>query len=542
MCFAPRISMFYLLLFATLSQVALANPTPAPTATPWKADPIVMRACVEKVPQRWEQPPTPTPDPLPTPAPIITPPYVPAPLPPPPERPVPPAEMMSHRLTFIVPNAPAPQPEAWPRTLEGHGDLAEIVIAADKQIHICTRQKKRARERGTRHEFLKVVQIGGCELTIGDWCETSAKALKELALTLIAAHPATPEGKRAAYSEFLRKLPEQFDNAILQGPETDSRGKPIDPEINVLTSGYYSPILEGARVADAEFKFPIYNPPQGLRSVTIDTVNNKSGWRVPDGHGGWKRTHLRSEIEGPAAKMAGKEILFLRDPLERNDLQLQGAGIVNIREKDGKISKRSVQFSGDNGYPNFTIAKILRCELEQRGAPYTETHLGKTRVKPGYLGGKGMRNYLRGDDAHPWAKYHELIEYTETIVFFKETESLGSEGRHAIILTPNVSLATDMSVVPFGFPVLLSANKKGSATFLGFAQDTGGVIRGAHVDVYTGEGEEAFKKTHQINRSGTARVLLPRNCPRPPPPLPTPVPSPNPLPSPTPVPTPVATP
>lgn len=519
MCFAPRFGMISYLLFAALSQGAITEPPPPP----WKADPVALRACVEKAPQRWDQPPTPSPTPIP---PVLVPPFVPGPPPAPPVRPIPPVSLLRRALAPLLPmpELPAPVLEPWPRALEGQGDLNEVIAAAEKQINLCVRQKKRAREHGNRHELLKTVSIGGCELNIGDWCETSAKALRELAQALLAAHPATPEGQRAAYAELLRKIPELFDSAILRGPETDSRGKPVDPEQNVLTSGYYSPILEASRAADAEFKFPIYNAPAGLRSVLIDPAAKKYGWRVPDGQGGWKRADLRSEIEGPLAKMAGHEILFLRDPLERNDLQLQGAGIMNIREKDGKIARRSVQFSGDNGYPNYTIAKILRCELEQRGPPYTETHQGKTRVKPGYLGGKGMRDYLRGAEENPWEKYQELIAYTETIVFFEESESQGTEGRYSIILTPNVSLATDMSVVPFGFPVLLSATKSGASTFLGFAQDTGGVIRGAHIDVYTGEGEAAFRKTHLINRSGTARVLIPRNCPRPPPPPATPVP------------------
>lgn len=42
------------------------------------------------------------------------------------------------------------------------------------------------------------------------------------------------------------------------------------------------------------------------------------------------------------------------------------------------------------------------------------------------------------------------------------------------------------------------------------AQDTGGAIMGAHVDVYKGEGDYAGVEANQLNHTGSLYVALPK--------------------------------
>jgi|GEM_PF-6754071 len=414
---------------------------------------------------------------------------------------------------------PEVKPPEWPMNLTGNGNLQEVIQGAQKQIQVCNSRLKSARLRNLPHELTKTVKVGSCSLVVGEWCQDSAKIILEIALKLaaIGQDPSSTLSQAELYLRFLAEVKNHFDHSLMLGPKVDARGAPVDPETNVLMTSYYSPNLEASRRPDEEFKYALYSPPKKMRRVPIDSTSQRRGWRVPDGKGGWIKTFTRSEIEGEKNLLAGNELLYLKDPLERNDLQLEGSGLLRVREPDGQIRIRRLHFAADNGYANYPLGKIVRCELEQRGSPFTELHQGKARVKPSYLGGKGLRSYLQNSESPTWSKLFELIEETDSLVFFRETENKGAEGLYGLTLTPNVSLASDQSAVPFGFPVVLSGNKEGQKSFLGFSQDTGGVIRGAHFDVYIGEDENA--KYRAFMKTGVGRVLIPKNCGVPPNPI-----------------------
>lgn len=428
---------------------------------------------------------------------------------------------LSEILRRIFVSESEAKPPEWPNLLTGNGDLQQVIQGAQKQIQACSSRLKTARLRGLPHELAKKVNIGSCSLVVGEWCQDSAKIVIEIAQKLVgfAQDPSNTLSQAELYQAFLGEVKNRFDHALILGPKVDAGGSPVDPESNVLMTAYYSPNLVASRRRDEEFKYALYSPPKKMRRVPIDKNSHRRGWRVPDGKGGWVRTFKRSEIEGDKNLLAGNELLYLKDPLERNDLQLEGSGVLRVREPDGQFSLRRLQFAADNGYSNYPLGKIVRCELEQRGSPFTEMHQGKPRVKPSYLGGKGLRSYLQNSESPSWSKLSELIEETDSIVFFRETVNKGAEGLYGLTLTPNVSLASDQSAVPFGFPVVLSGNKEGQNSFLGFSQDTGGIIRGAHIDVYIGEDEHA--KHRAFLKTGVGRVLIPKNCGLPPvPPLP----------------------
>lgn len=418
-----------------------------------------------------------------------------------------------------------------PQSLNGTGELEKVIQAAKKQIKICEARLNESRSNKKYHPFLDTVKVGSCNLTVGDWCKESARKIQQIAEKILAeaaaasTAPPTPPPTDAAnppapevqiqitpYQKFLIQVRAEFASALLKGADKNSRGEAVDAENNVRTTGYYTPELEASRLKSDEFAFPVYASPKGLQRVEIDPVNKTRGWRLPDGNGGWIRAPKRSEIETDPSALAGKEILYLRDPLTRNDLQLQGSGIVKILEPSGEVITKHLQFAGDNGYTSYPIARIASCELIQRGKPFTENYQGRERVKPGLLGGKGLKDYLYASESPAWSKYFELIAESESITFFRERPNRGTDGLYGILLTENVSLATDQTQIPFGFPVISSAKKDGSGSFLGFAQDTGGVIKGAHVDIFVGEGDAGRRRTNDVSRIGAARLLVPKSC------------------------------
>src|SRR5215216_269123 len=117
---------------------------------------------------------------------------------------------------------------------------------------------------------------------------------------------------------------------------------------------------------------------------------------------------------------------------------------------------------------------------------------------------KQIRQYL--DHSLNRDKANDLRNRDQSFVFFAKEDG-GPYGSENISLTPHVSCATDHKVIPVGMNIIYNCKK---STSWCIAQDSGGAIVGAHVDIYTGEGERAGVEANQINHSGTLFVALPR--------------------------------
>ena len=94
----------------------------------------------------------------------------------------------------------------------------------------------------------------------------------------------------------------------------------------------------------------------------------------------------------------------------------------------------------------------------------------------------------------------------QSFVFFVK-EYGGPYGSENISLTPHASCATDHKVIPIGMSVIYHCKK---STSWCVAQDTGGAIMGAHVDVYKGDGAKAGVEANDLNDSGSLFVALPK--------------------------------
>lgn len=286
------------------------------------------------------------------------------------------------------------------------------------------------------------------------------------------------------------------DDFVRQWVETQLqpwRVTSLDGQATGLLTGYFEPLLEGRRTPDARFAWPLHRPPAGL------------GQRKPF----FSRTELESTPEGRAA-IAGREVVWLADPLDVLLIQVQGSGRVRLLDEltpQGAPKVVRLAFAGHNDQPYQSVARWLVDQgaftLEQASWP-------------------AIRTWAQ---ANP-ARVGEMMAANPRVVFFRE-EALtdpasGPNGAQGVPLTPGRSIAVDRDSVPLGTPVWLDSTMPQTWVAgglpppsplrrLAMAQDTGGAILGAvRADFFWGWGDEALAQAGRTKQPLAMWVLWPR--------------------------------
>ncbi len=242
-----------------------------------------------------------------------------------------------------------------------------------------------------------------------------------------------------------------------------------------LVTGYYEPLVRGARVRHAPYLYPLYRWPPGMaRKAALPA---------------------RAALLG-SPLLKGAELVYLDDPVEAFFLQVQGSGRIVL--EDGSVMR--IGFDGSNGHPYRSIGRWL---IEQ-GA-----------LTPGQVTMQGIKAWGR---AHP-QRIDALLNINPRFIFFKALPASGSAadgptGAMGAHLTAQRSIAVDPAAVPLGLPVFLSTRHPLSSAPLSrlvFAQDTGSAIKGTvRADYFWGSGDEAGRHAGQMSAPGRMWVLLPR--------------------------------
>src|SRR3569832_759900 len=265
-----------------------------------------------------------------------------------------------------------------------------------------------------------------------------------------------------------------------------------------VVTGYYEPLLYGARKRGGRYQTPLYRAPDDM--LTIDLVGVYPELRSLRLRGrmlGNKIIPYFSRAELTQSNLlAGKELLWVDDPIDAFFVQVQGSGRVQLL--DTKETVR-IAYADQNGYPYKSIGRYLidkgELTLEQASA-------------------QGIKAWV---SAHPH-RLQELLNANPSYVFFKEEKLIdpkkGPKGALGVPLTPQRSIAVDPQFIPLGAPVFLATTQPASEMPLRqlmMAQDTGGAIRNAvRADFFWGFGKDAGERAGRMKQRGMMWVLLPK--------------------------------
>ncbi len=272
-----------------------------------------------------------------------------------------------------------------------------------------------------------------------------------------------------------------------------------DGSMQGLVTGYYEPLLRGSRERRAPYLHPLYAPPDDLLVIDLAAVAPETKNLRLRGRLDGRRVvpyYSRAEIDGGAAQVAGKEIVYVDDAVEAFFLQIQGSGRVRL---DSGVELR-IGYADQNGHAYQSIGRYLVDKGELT------------------LGEASMQGILAWARANP-ARLSELLNQNPSYVFFRELPpgDTGPIGALGVPLIAERSIAVDPRFVPLGAPVYLATTRPNSNVPLErlvIAQDTGGAIRGAvRADFFWGTGADAGMLAGRMRQQGRMWVLLPRELP-----------------------------
>ena len=386
------------------------------------------------------------------------------------------------------------------------GNMDEVIKALNNQIENCKRS------RGT----VQTVVIAAHKFKRQDWCHNTNKKMLALA-----------KAAQGDFQKYLSSIKTEFDWYKSEGwPENHAGFKKGEFQF----TAYYAPAAVEARSKqDKAFLYPIYSNPGVVHAASeckklnlkaplcgVDPLTKMAhGFCLKKGNGRYALVPDRDEIDRGA--LNPKHILgYVKDPNDPAFLMLQGSGSLML---DGKLFH--INYDGANGRPRTMLGRIVQCAQDptcggnldtmERCARDPKCHdeaklrcnLSK-KIRQSGSSEKLIRQYL--DNPLNRENVAGLRNRDQSFVFFVKEEG-GPYGSENIALTPHVSCATDHKVIPIGMNFIYSYK---NSTSWCVAQDTGGAIMGAHVDVYKGEGEQAGMEANDLNHAGSLFVALPK--------------------------------
>lgn len=305
--------------------------------------------------------------------------------------------------------------------------------------------------------------LAGCARPAPGWSELCARAL-------LAA-----PGDEAAARDFLQRHTLPFR---VEDPAGNTEG---------LVTGYYEPLIEARRAPDARFQVPLHGLPADLEQ------------RRPY----WTRQQLDSLPEARAA-LRGRELAWVRDPLDALVLQIQGSGRLALTEADGRLRTVRMAFAGHNRQPYGSVGRWL---------------IGQGALTPDSASWPSIKAWAR---ANP-GRVDEMLWANPRVVFFREEPlpdaNVGPRGAMGVPLTPGRSIAVDPQSIPYGSWVWMDSTEPLSSAPLRrlvTAQDTGSAITGAvRADFFWGWGETAEAQAGRMKQPLRLWVLWPLGAPPP---------------------------
>jgi membrane-bound lytic murein transglycosylase A len=266
-----------------------------------------------------------------------------------------------------------------------------------------------------------------------------------------------------------------------------------------LITGYYEPLLQGARKRGGRYQTALHRVPPDMLPVDLSSVYPElKAMRLRGRQVGGKVIpyYTRAELSQSPSILAGKELVWVDDPVDAFFLQVQGSGRVHLNDTNETVR---LVYADQNGYPYKSIGRYL---------------VDKGELRLDQASAQGIKGWLA---ANP-GRQQELLNANPSYVFFREEKlldpSIGPKGALGVPLTPQRSIAVDPQAIPLGVPVFLSTtlpNSDANLRQLVMAQDTGSAIRGAvRADYFWGFGGEAGEQAGRMKQRLQMWVLLPK--------------------------------
>jgi len=388
--------------------------------------------------------------------------------------------------------------------INARGTMKEIIDVLTIQVENCNKRRSK----------LHTVTIAGQRFRGQDWCLNTNKKMLALA-----------KASHGDFQTYLSRIKTEFDWYKSEGwPENHGGFKKGEFQF----TAYYAPAAIEARSQRGNgFLYPIYSNP-GVVNVALESkklhlkaplcgvdplTNMVRGFCMKHANGNYSVVPDREEIERGA--LDSKHIIgYVKNPNDPAFLMLQGSGSLML---DGKLFH--INYDSANGRPRTMLGRIVQCAQDptcggnldtiERCAKDPKCHdEAKLRcnvsdaIKHSGASEALIRQYLDSNRD----KATDLRNRDQSVVFFSK-EVGGPYGSDNIPLTPHASCATDHKVIPIGLSFIYHSKK---STSWCVAQDAGGAIMGAHVDVYKGEGEQAGREANALNNAGSLFVALPK--------------------------------
>jgi membrane-bound lytic murein transglycosylase A len=267
-------------------------------------------------------------------------------------------------------------------------------------------------------------------------------------------------------------------------------------------TGYYEPLLKGSRVRSDRYRYPLYAPPDDLLTVELGEIFPELKSERVRGRLDGKRVvpyWSRAEIDAGQAKLSGRELIWVDDPIEAFFVHIQGSARVELADR----SAVRIGYADQNGHPYRSIGRVL----VERG----ELTLDKASMQ-------GIK---------AWARQHRdklpaLLGENSSYVFFREIAADsdhgidGPIGALGVPLAAGRAIAVDPRFLPLGAPLFLATTDPLSNAHLQrlvLAQDTGGAIRGAlRADFFWGLGDDAGRNAGRMNQTVRMWLLWPKDA------------------------------
>ena len=266
-----------------------------------------------------------------------------------------------------------------------------------------------------------------------------------------------------------------------------------------LLTGYYEPLIKGARTPGPSFSTPVYKRPADLVNVVAESERGAKSHQLTHmrkTEKGLEPYLTRAQIEQGALKGQNLELMYFKDPVDVFFMQIQGSGRIELPNGE----KVRITYDGKNGYPYTSLGRHL---------------IDAGTFAPESMSLKALAAWLKQDRK----RAEEMMWKNQSYVFFRELKGAEAEGAMGVIgipLQPGRSLAVDTAYTPIGLPVYVSApalthaTTSGSFQRLMIAHDVGSAIKGAERgDIFFGSGDKAATTAGITKHPGHFFILKP---------------------------------